>query len=223
MTNVKTRQKVKIKMEINVTKLTDIDLLRKANSFTTGKDSKMTLDNAYKYGHSPIRTQLFWVELRDIPLFIASQLVRSHVGVQFFQRSKRPDRGGEDFEKVCEDIAKCVMEIDENDVCASNRQGKYQQEISDEIKSLPKRFDRFAPTDLACLINAEALINMAHKRLCSKASEQTRELMKTIVHEVAQVDPDLAHHMVPMCAYMNGVCREPHGCGLNKKYKDQSN
>ena len=218
-----TPKRIIVKMKINVTKLTDIELLRKANSFTTGKDSKMTLANAYKYGHSPIRTQLFWIELRNIPLFVASQLVRSHVGVQFFQRSKRTDRGGENFKEVCENIAQCVMEIDENDVCASNRQGKYQQEISDEIKSLSKRFDRLAPTDLACLINAEALINMAHKRLCSKASEQTRELMKAIVHEVAQVDPDLAHHMVPMCAYMNGVCREPHGCGLNKKYKDQSN
>lgn len=204
-------------MEINVTKLTDVDLLRKANSFTTGKDSKMTLADAYKYGHSPIRTQLFWIELRDIPLFVASQLVRSHVGVQFFQKSKRTDRGGEDFAEVCEHLAQCVMEIDENDVCASNRQGMFQQEICDEIKSLPKRFDRLAPTDLACVINAEALINMAHKRLCFKASEQTRELMSAIVCEVAQVDPNLAHYMVPMCAARGGVCSEPYGCHNAKR------
>lgn len=46
-------------MEVKVKKLTDVALLRKANSFTTGKGSVMTLEKAYKLGHSPIRTQLF--------------------------------------------------------------------------------------------------------------------------------------------------------------------
>ena len=92
-------------MNVTVTKLTDVELLRKANSFTTGHESHMTLAKAYAYQHSPIRTQLFWIECREIPLFVASQLVRSHVGVQFFQQSKRTDRGGCDFRKECEDLA----------------------------------------------------------------------------------------------------------------------
>ena len=153
-------------MEISVTKLTDIELLRKANSFTTGRSSKMTLADAYKYGHSPIRTQLFWIELRNIPLFVASQLVRSHVGVQFFQMSKRTDRGGEDFFTVCDDLAEDVMAVQEVDVCASNKKGQFQEMIRDEILTLPQRFDRRQPTDLAFIANAEALINVAHKRLC---------------------------------------------------------
>ena len=201
-------------MEINVTKLTDVDLLRKANSFTTGKDSKMTLDNAYKYGHSPIRTQLFWIELRNIPLFVASQLVRSHVGVQMFQRSKRTDRGGEDFFTVCDDLAKDVMSIQEVDVCASNKTGKFQSMIRDEILTLPQRFDRRQPTDLAFIANAEALINMAHKRLCRMASIETRGVFERIKEEVKAVDPDLADHMVPMCVFRNGLCTEPKGCGF---------
>lgn len=201
-------------MEINVTKLTDIELLRKANSFTTGKDSKMTLADAYKYGHSPIRTQLFWIELRNIPLFVASQLVRSHVGVQFFQRSKRTDRGGEDFFTVCDDIAEDVMSIQEVDVCASNKKGQFQEMIRDEILTLPQRFDRRAPTDLAFLANAEALINMAHKRLCHMASVETIGVFERIKAEVKAVDPDLADHMVPICVSRNGLCTEPKGCGF---------
>lgn len=203
-------------MEINITKLTDVDLLRKANAFTTGRSSKMTLADAYKYGHSPIRTQLFWIELRDIPLFVASQLVRSHVGVQFFQRSKRTDRGGEDFIAVCDSIAEDVMAIQEVDVCASNKTGKFQAMIRDEILTLPQRFDRRQPTDLAFIANAEALINMAHKRLCRMASVETRGVFERIKEEVKAVDPDLYQHLVPMCVFRNGLCTEPKGCGWIK-------
>lgn len=199
---------------ISVTKLTDIELLRKANSFTTGRSSNMTLADAYTFGHSPIRTQLFWIELRNIPLFVASQLVRSHVGVQMFQRSKRTDRGGEDFFAVCDDLAEDVMSIQEVDVCASNKTGKFQAMIRDEILTLPQRFDRRAPTDLAFLANAEALINMAHKRLCRKASVETIGVFERIKAEVMAVDPDLADHMVPMCVFRNGLCTEPKGCGF---------
>lgn len=201
-------------MEINITKLTDVGLLRKANSFTTGRSSIMTLADAYKYGHSPIRTQLFWIELRNIPLFVASQLVRSHVGVQFFQRSKRPDRGGEDFIAVCDSIAEDVMAIQEVDVCASNKTGRFQEMLRNEILTLPQRFDRLQPTDLAFIANAEALINMAHKRLCRKASVETRGVFVRIKEEVKAVDPDLYQHLVPMCVFRNGLCSEPKCCGF---------
>ncbi len=192
-------------MDIQVTKLTDLDLLHRANEFTTGHESKMSLERAYFYGHSPIRTQIFWVEMVDIPLFVASQLVRQHVGVQFFQRSKRTDRGGEDFRAVCTDICEDVMQHRKTDA-----------EIAEEIDSLIIRFDRYAPTDLACIINAEALINMAHKRLCSKASKETREVVEILRDKVAEVDRALARMMVRPCVAHGGICREPKSCGYNK-------
>ena len=46
-------------MEVKVKKLTDVALLRKANSFTTGKGSVMTLEKAYKLGHSPSAHNFF--------------------------------------------------------------------------------------------------------------------------------------------------------------------
>lgn len=192
-------------MDIQVTKLTDLDLLHRANEFTTGHESNMSLERAYFYGHSPIRTQIFWVEMIDIPLFVASQLVRQHVGVQFFQRSKRTDRGGEDFRAVCTDICEDVMQHRKTDA-----------EIAEEIDSLIIRFDRYAPTDLACIINAEALINMAHKRLCSKASKETREVVEILRDKVAEVDRALARMMVRPCVAHGGICREPKCCGYNQ-------
>ena len=186
--------------EVNVIKLTDISLAQRACSFTIGKESHITLSKLYKYGHSPIRTQLFWVELKNIPLFVASQLVRSHVGVQFFQISKRIDRGGEDFKEVCIDIAN---NIDNPDSII-------------KISELPAKFDRYAPTDLAFIINAEALINMSHKRLCNKASIETREIVGAIKEKIKTIDPELYKHLVPMCIYRGGICSEPNSCGLNK-------
>ena len=186
--------------KVNVIKLTDISLAQRACSFTIGKESHITLSKLYKYGHSPIRTQLFWVELKDIPLFVASQLVRSHVGVQFFQISKRIDRGGEDFKEVCIDI---MNNIDNPDSII-------------KISELPAKFDRYAPTDLAFIINAEALINMSHKRLCNKASIETREIVGAIKEKIKTIDPELYKHLVPMCIYRGGICSEPNSCGLNK-------
>lgn len=186
--------------EVNVIKLTDISLAQRACSFTIGKESHITLSKLYKYGHSPIRTQLFWIELKNIPLFVASQLVRSHVGVQFFQISKRIDRGGEDFKEVCIDI---MNNIDNPDSII-------------KISELPAKFDRYAPTDLAFIINAEALINMSHKRLCNKASIETREIVGAIKEKIKTIDPELYKHLVPMCIYRGGICSEPNSCGLNK-------
>ena len=195
-------------MKVEVKKLTDVKLLQLANSFTTGRDSHMTLATAYCHGHSPIRTQQFWVELTDISLFVASQLVRSHIGVQFFQRSKRPDRGGEDFTQVCNCLAEEVRELAnyafDNDSA---------DETADAIRKLSERFDRNAPTDLAMIVNAEALINMAHKRLCAKASKETRDVMTQIALGVTIADNDLAKHLVPQCVYRGGICPEPRCCG----------
>lgn len=220
-------------MDIKVTKLTDLSLLQKANSFTTGKDSKMDLAKAYKLGHSPIRTQIFWVEMRDIPLFCASQFVRSHVGVKYmdneeadedldiqgFQLSKRTDRGGEDFREVCEDLAK---EVELNGILSESEQREAERQIADEIRSLSERFDRYTPVDLACVINAEAIITMSRKRLCAKASAETREIWGKVVEDVRQCDPDLAKHCVKPCVYC-GFCREAKPCGYMKTdaYKKQ--
>lgn len=200
-------------MEVKVTKLTDLSLLQKANSFTTGRDSKMDLAKAYKLGHSPIRTQLFWIEMRDIPLFCASQIVRSNVGVQFFQLSKRPDRGGKDFREVCSELA---IEVELNWSLPQSEQWKADERIAGVIQCLPKRFDRYTPTDLACIINAEAIINMSHKRLCAKASAETREIWEKIVEEIRKCDRDLANYCVKPCVHC-GFCREAKPCGFTKK------
>lgn len=67
-------------------------------------------------------------------------------------------------------------------------------------------------------MNAEELITIAHKRLCSQASKETRELVEMICKEVIKVNPEFKELLVPLCVYRGGICEEFHPCGRNKTY-----
>lgn len=172
----------------------------------------MSLQTAYRLKHSPIRTQIFWIEMRDIPLFVASQLVRSHVGIQCFQLSKRTDRGGEDFRKACEEIASMAGTILPTDGYSFEEEYQHRATTADSIRLLPRQFDRYAPTDIAMLINSEAIMNMSAKRLCAKASKETREIWQKTLELIEEVDPDLVKFCKKPCV-LSGVCRESKSCG----------
>jgi hypothetical protein len=163
----------KMKMEVKIIKLTDVALMRRACEMTykgNGKPSKMTLRQIYDCEHSPMRTQIFWLELLGVKSCISVHLVRHGIWNQPYVESNRPDRGGS--EKV----------------------------------------DRDTPVNHGMFINAQALINMARKRLCGKAHKETTEVMEMIKDAVRTVDPDLADFMVPECVYRNG-CHELKTCG----------
>jgi len=82
-------------MEVKINKLTNINELHKANSSTTGHTSIQNLTNAYKSEHSPIRTQIFFIEMLDIPTYVSVHFVRSKIGVEHFVKSNRSDRTSE--------------------------------------------------------------------------------------------------------------------------------
>jgi len=82
-------------MNITATKLTDIDLMHKACEATMhGKQSNLTLLKAYSCQHSVIRTQVFFIEMLQIPTFVSVHLVRHSIGITHFVTSNREDRGG---------------------------------------------------------------------------------------------------------------------------------
>jgi hypothetical protein len=157
-------------MTVEITKLTTATIMQEACAVTMGKPhSTVSLFDMYNCEHSPIRTQLFWVKLYDIPAFVSTHLVRHKVGVEHFVKSLRDDRCGEGNET------------------------------------------RNSPVNHFMLINAQALINMARKRLCYKAHNATREVMCSIVTAIEQVDKALAANLVPECKYRNG-CHELTPC-----------
>jgi thymidylate synthase ThyX len=68
-------------------------------------------------------------------------------------------------------------------------------------------------------VNAQELMFMARRRLCTQADELTRAIMKEICRQVIEVAPEFEGSLEPMCFYRGGRCTEFNCCGLNKKYQ----
>lgn len=62
-------------------------------------------------------------------------------------------------------------------------------------------------------MNAEELMNIANKRLCMKASAETREVVEKMCELVEQYMPEFFGLLVPMCVYNGGICHEMRPCG----------
>lgn len=68
----------------------------------------------------------------------------------------------------------------------------------------------------ACEADAQALINISRKRLCSCASKETREAWLKVKQKVEESgETELASCMVKECIY-RGFCPEMFGCGYDK-------
>lgn len=63
-----------------------------------------------------------------------------------------------------------------------------------------------------CEANAQALINISRKRLCSQASPETRKAWEEVKEQVSNIDPILGSVMVKECIY-RGFCPEFKSCG----------
>lgn len=166
---------INTEMTCTVKKHTDIQDAWEAIESTMyeGFVAKAPLKQIYMWMHSPIRTQIFSIQLKNIYSFVSVHLAR-HVTTVPFVQSKRTDRGGTGTE------------------------------------------DRYSLVNHRIFCNAEAIMNMAHKRLCFQASPETREVMLLIKSEIEKIDPDLAYYMVPNCVYRGGLCPEPKPCGNYK-------
>jgi hypothetical protein len=164
-------------MKITVEEMTKPGWMYLAAAFTTRNPERIPDIDAYRLylsEHSPIRTRWFWVEMRGIPSFVSTHLVRHKIGAEHYVMSNREDRGGDG------------------------------------------EASRKTLINHAMMINAQALINMARKRLCNKAHEETREVMVEIQGALFGIDRDLSLAMVPDCEY-RGKCYELKPCGPNKK------
>ncbi len=76
-----------------------------------------------------------------------------------------------------------------------------------------------APVSHIMSINAQEIVFMAHRRLCRQASPETRAVMEEIARQVAELNPEFAEFLVPMCVYRNGLCTEFNPCGYYKTVK----
>lgn len=91
------------------------------------------------------------------------------------------------------------------------------------VKSLrndrQSEFDRNAarqdtPVDMIYDVNAEEFLTICNKRLCYKASKETRDVVYEMTRLVAESNPEFVPFMVPMCFHMNMSCPEFDPCGM---------
>ena len=76
-----------------------------------------------------------------------------------------------------------------------------------------------APCNGEMLVNAQALIHISRKRLCLKASKETREVWYAVKKAVERIDLVMASFMVPECSY-RGSCPEMKPCNRKGDEKD---
>lgn len=139
--------------------------------------------------HSPIRELWFGIKL-EIPYWVAMHF-RTH------QLADAP------YPKFDLDIRPDFK----NDYISTQRDDR----TKDDIPRGKKPQDEIVSYIMS--INAPALINMSHKRLCKQASEETRTVMQLIRSEVLKVCPEFEGLLVPLCKYRNGLCTEMFPCG----------
>ena len=211
---------------ISVTKLTDETLMRQACEMTFLGTSSQKCSSIYKSEHSPARTQLFWITAKNIPLFVATHLLRHHVGSVPFQLTCRDDRPGGNpgliskVDAINEKLSLALVGVENGDYdCLED----ILRDTIDGLKWLQDNSDRYTKVNLGLLINAQSLIDMAKLRLCRQAHKETILIFRSIKDEISNIDADLAAMMVPKCVYRGGICGEHKCCGFNttNKFKEE--
>ncbi len=92
-----------------------------------------------------------------------------------------------------------------------------------------KEYDRTkapqdAPVNHRCTANAQAILNISHRRLCNCASKETIVAWRLFLAELSLYSPELTGLCVPSCIYRNGICPEVFSpCGYNNtdQFKDK--
>ena len=206
---------------VSVRKLTDIELLQEACAMTFIGTSHASLKSLYKSEHSPVRTQLFWITLKNIPLYVSTHLIRHHVGSVPFQLTCRDDRNGGNprlpskIDSIKDKITELMSNFHKGGIYTNAQHTEFLN-ILTQLDWLKDNADRETPVNLGLCVNAQSLMDMAKLRLCTGcASRGTVEVFSAIKKEIEKIDSDLASMMVRKCVYRNGLCGEPKCCGFN--------
>lgn len=144
--------------------------------------------------HSQIKLVEYTIMFEDLRQWVGVHLLR-HEHTLPFIHSQRVDRR-EDIEALTDRVMAIVAEDVKNSPDFNRRDYLFQGERNDQD----------------FVVNAQTLINISRKRLCSCASRETREAWIAVKEAIAEVDPIMAAFMVPNCIY-RGFCPERESCG----------
>lgn len=179
-------------MEVKVRKVTDWTEVLNAARFTVhmndiDKAPSLSFRNELLTAeHSPVRTLIFEITIKGVPSFVSQHISRHDAFAMHTVRE-----GSSDTHFV-----------------ATQR--------TDRTGIDRKKMPQDAPVDHRIFLNAQDLITISRRRLCSCASPETRQVWNMVRDAVREIDPQMADHMVRECVY-RGFCTEKRrSCGYDK-------
>lgn len=181
------RFKIKKPINVFVSKITDWDLVLDSARMTMNKDRLYKLpSDEFKRKillaeHSPIRTLQFMIEIKNIPCWVSQHIARHDA---FAYHTVRDSFNDVHFIGT--------LRTDRTNIDRNN-------------------LSQDTPVNHTIYCNAQDLINISRKRLCSCASKETREVWKEVIASISEIDPILAEKCVPECLYRN-FCPEVDRC-----------
>ena len=156
--------------------------------------------------HSHIKLVEYTISFADLRQWVGVHLLR-HPFVLPFIHSQRVDRR-DNIDELVEAVMQIVSEDIKNSPDFNKRDYVFQGETNDQD----------------FVVNAQTLINISRKRLCSCASKETREAWVAVRNAIMEFDPIMASVMVRQCIY-RGFCPERTCCGYYKTeaFKKEAN
>lgn len=82
----------------------------------------------------------------------------------------------------------------------------------DRTDAIPGEYSREQIVPFVMKLTARAIKEISHYRMCRKAEEPTREFMALFRSTLAEIEPELAEQMMPLCDYRGGICTEFNSC-----------
>lgn len=146
--------------------------------------------------HSPIKLVEYRISYKDLRQWVGVHLLRHEHTIPMIH-SQRVDR--RDIEQMVEKVMAIISDDVKKSEDFNKRDYLFQGEVNDQ--------DFY--------VNAQTLINISRKRLCTNASPETRYAWKIVRDSIAEIDPIMAKFMVRNCVY-RGRCPEINCCNYHK-------
>lgn len=160
----------------------------------------------------------FIFSIEDISRACANQLVRHNVGVTVNQRSQRyVDEDDfcfviphiiEEDDNLVHDYLSCMEKIQMYYIHMQDKllkKGYSKEEANQDARYV---LPNACYTKMNVSFTLEALINLAHKRLCTRAQWEIRELVRLMCKQAINVIPELNDLLTAPCAN----CKEIKSC-----------
>lgn len=177
------------------------------------KDFKIAKGCA-KSGHwSAFEFIVFTIHIEGVSRSLLAQLSR-HRHISLLVQSQR-------YVKLNKfDAVKPLFEEEQSNIIFNDAMidslNKYSTliELGEKLEDARSVLPNACVTELYMTVNARALVEISHLRLCNRAQNEIRLLFNEIKKEVARYCPEVASYMVPSCEqYEVPFCLEHKGCG----------